>query len=227
MSIYNIRSLDFTPSPEFQPADLPWEKAEEGLIACFPWASGSGDYRPDSRFYLLYNADWLFVLLLTQGADEKEPRTEMSGFQASVSKDSCLEFFLSFDPEEDFYLNFESNSAAVIHVGYGKDRHERMKPGKEEIGALLYRPLAGGACELSRRLGFDFDWGIMMQIPRSFLSRFWEGALEPFRPGQRLRGNFYKCGDLTAHEHYACWNEVKAPKPDYHRPECFGSLILE
>ena len=49
---------------------------------------------------------------------------------------------------------------------------------------------------------------------------------ESFAPGDIVRANFYKCGDRTAVEHYIVWNEITAANPDYHRPECFGSLVI-
>ena len=45
--------------------------------------------------------------------------------------------------------------------------------------------------------------------------------------GLETRANFYKCGDQTSKRHYLSWNPVSTAKPDYHRPEHFGSLIFE
>ena len=39
-------------------------------------------------------------------------------------------------------------------------------------------------------------------------------------------GNFYKC-DESLHPHFGSWNPIEAPAPDFHRPECFGKLMLE
>ena len=39
--------------------------------------------------------------------------------------------------------------------------------------------------------------------------------------------NFYKCGDDTTKPHFLSWNPVKAPKPDFHRPEQFGVLNFQ
>ena len=41
-----------------------------------------------------------------------------------------------------------------------------------------------------------------------------------------VRGNFYKCGDLSAHVHYCMFKPYNTPKPDYHRPEQFASLAM-
>jgi hypothetical protein len=44
---------------------------------------------------------------------------------------------------------------------------------------------------------------------------------------ETIRANFYKCGDLTAHPHFLSWNPIDLPKPDFHRPEFFGTLTLK
>jgi hypothetical protein len=67
-------------------------------------------------------------------------------------------------------------------------------------------------------------WGVNFSIPESFI-RLYE---PPFKleKGLRLQGNFYKCGDETETPHYLVWNNIEWEKPDYHRPEFFGELIL-
>ena len=42
-------------------------------------------------------------------------------------------------------------------------------------------------------------------------------------PGEAMAGNFYKC-DESIHPHFGSWNAVVWPKPDFHRPECFGAI---
>ncbi|HEX8038127.1 MAG TPA: carbohydrate-binding family 9-like protein [Chryseosolibacter sp.] len=36
--------------------------------------------------------------------------------------------------------------------------------------------------------------------------------------------DFYKCGDNLPEPHFITWNDVKAPKPDFHLPEFFGRI---
>ena len=45
--------------------------------------------------------------------------------------------------------------------------------------------------------------------------------------GYTFKGNFYKCGDETDYPHFGMWNPVGTEKPDFHRPEYFGELIIE
>ena len=42
-----------------------------------------------------------------------------------------------------------------------------------------------------------------------------------------MRGNFYKCGNLTTNKHYLAWNHVDSETPNFHVPESFGTLMIE
>ncbi len=42
-----------------------------------------------------------------------------------------------------------------------------------------------------------------------------------------IKANVYKCGDDTAVAHYGSWSPVKSNQPDFHRPECFGDMVLD
>lgn len=227
MSVYTVHSLEKSNThlkDHKTYSALPWQEAEEGRAQCFPWAASEESYKPELRFYLLYEKDTLYALLLTAGEDEKQPRCEVREHQGSVSKDSCLEFFLSCNPDKPDYINLESNSAAVMHAGFGPGRGNRLKLPKEELCGLNFTPVPSGTVPA---LDFAFDWGVFMEIPFALVKKFWPEKSEGFCSGEQFRANFYKCGDLCARPHYACWAKVDAPKPDYHRPESFGRLILE
>lgn len=40
-------------------------------------------------------------------------------------------------------------------------------------------------------------------------------------------GNFFKTGEQTPVHHTLSWNLIDLDKPDFHRPEWFGKLIVE
>ena len=65
-------------------------------------------------------------------------------------------------------------------------------------------------------------WEVFYRIPLSFLRLFWPG----FAFAGALRANVYKCGDLTAREHYLAWNPVNSRTPDFHRPQDFGRMVF-
>ena len=64
------------------------------------------------------------------------------------------------------------------------------------------------------------DWSLELEVPFDLIC---EGGKAP----ERLQANLYKCGDKTAVPHFLSWNPVEVPAPDFHRPEFFGTLILE
>ena len=68
--------------------------------------------------------------------------------------------------------------------------------------------------------GGIWNWRVTVVIPFSLI------GVDPENLPERLRANFYKCGDETAHPHFLSWSPIGTPSPDFHRPEFFGELIL-
>jgi len=66
-----------------------------------------------------------------------------------------------------------------------------------------------------------FSWNLTVAIPLDLIGVEYKG--EPIE----LFGNFYKCADLTADPHFLSWAPINTPEPDFHRPECFQSIILD
>ena len=74
------------------------------------------------------------------------------------------------------------------------------------------------------------DWG---RIERAHVDSYvWGGGERAYATyGQlvyaktEMRGNFYKC-DENAGAPFGSWAPVTAPAPDFHRPECFGRILL-
>jgi hypothetical protein len=62
-------------------------------------------------------------------------------------------------------------------------------------------------------------WWLEMEVPFALLGA--EGT------PNTLRANLYKCGDLLRTPHYLSWSPIEAAKPDFHRPEQFGTLIIK
>jgi hypothetical protein len=111
------------------------------------------------------------------------------------------------------YINVEATPAAVMHIGVGDGRH----------GRDVYKELPGGFTASASRHAGEW-WAVSYTIPAGLLRERFGAEL---RPGMKMRGNFYKCGDLTAFPHYGMWHAYDLPAPDFHRPELFGEFILE
>ncbi len=183
-----------------------WDRAQVGHICTEPWPGYTGFSAPETEFRVLRDAEGLWVRFRTR---EHNLRAEVTQQNGAVCRDSCVEFFVSPDADDQRYMNFEINPRGVMHIGLGEARQGRMLIEEERS---IFR------VESDER---DGDWSICCYIPDSFLLRYF-GQISPV-----CRANFYKCGDCTDHPHYAVWNPVKTEKPDYHRPEFFGTLRVE
>ena len=162
------------------------------------------DVSAEAKF--CYDEEGIFVHLSTT-----EPHSPAKGkdFLCEPCLDSCLEFFLIANESDPRYLNFEVTPVGTMHLRIGPDRNDRTPI--EFVGSGIrvqtsVTPLEG--------------WRAMIYIPYSFLNSYYGSCT------RSMRGNFYKCGDLSPIEHYSMWNPVMVEVPDYHRPDFFGTLTL-
>ena len=158
---------------------------------------------------LAWDDTQLFVHL---HADEKNIRAEVKDPLGQPCQDSCLEFFFSPDPSSDRYINFEVNPLGTLFLGYGsciQDLTRLMVDDPRSFFRITTAVSAEG-------------WDLSYSLPFAFLRRFFPS----FVPEGSIRGNFYKCGDLTLQAHYLAWNPVLAENPAFHRPQDFGRLIF-
>jgi len=147
--------------------------------------------------------------------EEKEPLREKKDHFQMVHEDSCVEFFVNFTPELcNKYINFEVNAAGAMNASFRSDRYDQVPLKREEIEGLGIRVELKEDCwSVSYCIGYD--------LVRSYFPEFDPGKITC------LKGNLYKCGDLTQIPHYLAYFPVGTQQPDYHRPEYFGCLEIE
>lgn len=136
-------------------------------------------------------------------------------------EDSCCELFIE-DPDGGKYYNFEMNCCGKILSASGDGRKDRVKRPLSEmqrIRRISWKPEPPASLPFNLE-GDIYTWDVAALIPLDLIGI--DGNDLP----ESLRANFYKCGDLTAHPHYLSWSPIGTPKPDFHRPEFFGTLIL-
>lgn len=195
-----------------------WEKVPKADINCYPWDLNG--YMPKTEARVVYTEKGFHAFLISYENEILATRVNMND---PVCRDSCMEFFFKPDTEHDGrYLNFELNPLGTLYLGIGKDRFESMKVADTAPEAFRIHPSV--TMEVLKDFSGPF-WSIQFFIPFDFIERFY-GKLN-FKSGMKMAGNFYKCAEDTAYPHFGCWNEVISKVPDFHRPECFGSLILE
>ena len=156
-------------------------------------------------------ADALFVRLF---AREAEPLARFTGETDMICLDSCLEFFFCPLPDDTRYFNFEFNPNGALYLGFGHDRYDSVRQLVPRAGSFF--------CVEQLKQG-DV-WGIGFRIPYSFIRLY---APEfTLRPGLRLRGNFYHCGEETCAPRYLSWNRIHCETPEFHQPSDFGWLVF-
>ena len=200
MKKYTVKRLDCRIS------EIDWERIEKAEITCIPWPEYPRCFY--SYGQLVELQDSIAVRLFAQ---EGEVRHLHYDDNDPVHQDSCLEFFTT--PEEGGpYYNFEINPNGCLKVKVGPDRNNRVLIRMPEKFRSFFN--------ITSVIEKDF-WFVVYGIPKSFLFS------DPKALPKSIRGNFFKCGDLTDHPHYQCWNEIVSERPDFHLPAFFGVLEFE
>ncbi len=206
MNTYNIlylpRETDITA--------IEWDAVPVVRVANFLWLEG---YAPETTAQLVFVEGYGFLLRMV--CAEAEPLARYHAFMDPVYTDSCMEFFADW-LSDGRYINMEMNANATLLSCIGADRH----------GRISVSELTGGDVFPVDAHVESNSWSVLARIPLNFLSRILGQPVEVTH-GFAFRGNFYKCGDETAIPHYGMWNPVGTEKPDFHRPEFFGRLIVE
>lgn len=155
------------------------------------------------------------TLYVRMWAEEQDVRATYlaDDFFANCYEDSCLEFFLAPVTGDARYLNFEANPNLAMCNEIGTQKEGRIR---------LY---FGEYVEYESFARTESGWEIIYGIPFEYIRTLYP-EFKP-DPGLEMRGNFYKCGNLTAHKHYLAWSHVDSDTPNFHVPESFGVLVLE
>ncbi|MDN5285403.1 MAG: hypothetical protein JWR38_1677 [Mucilaginibacter sp.] len=143
-------------------------------------------------------------------------KTNMYKTNDPVYKDNCVEFFVSFGHEREYY-NLEFNCFGICLMGYGSGRTPREHLPVNIINKIKRTILIKTADESAAT---NFEWQITLAIPTEV---FAYSNLSSFNKKDG-RGNFFKCGDDLPDPHFLTWNAIKSADPDFHLPEFFGTL---
>lgn len=173
-------------------------------------------YCPDVEFRVAHTGE---AILINYKVKEASVRAVAQADQGRVWEDSCCEFFVRAEGEDEYY-NFECNCAGTLLVNFGKkgDRHHAP----ESVLANVRRWSSLGREPFEERIG-ECSWELSLVIPVSSLFNHNIKDLS----GITLRGNFYKCGDLLQTPHFLSWSPIDLPQPCFHCPEFFGKLFFE
>jgi len=179
-------------------------------IECINWPN-KFPYLPEVKVALGHTDSSILLHFDVAEANAKAVCMEPNG---PVWEDSCVEFFVKV-PGADHYFNFETNCIGTGLAARRLSRDNFAHFGHDQMACITRR--SSLPCEPVDIK--DTSWNLELEVPFSVLGL----SSCP----DKLEANFYKCGDKTAVTHFVSWSPIAAANPDFHRPECFGELILK
>lgn len=180
------------------------------LIFNAPWEAYP--YKPEVAFAMAHGKDAIF---LKYYVEEKHVRAVNSEPNQPVYEDSCVEFFISFEDEPEYY-NFEFNCAGTCLLGFGEWREGRELISPEIIKQIAYQ----SELKAATNAGANIGWELTLAIPFSSFLYHEIASLK----AKKCRANFYKCGDKLPEPHFLAWNNIQSENPNFHLPEFFGNV---
>lgn len=173
-------------------------------------------YIPLTGVDVAYSDTGLYLRFFSRGRGLRASAAEDGD---RVHLDSCVEAFLRM-PGEERYYNFEFNCIGTCDASYrlGREESEPLKP--KQYDEIIRASSERRDTLFERRQGIESFW-VSVKINWRVM-----GLIRTSEIPEYLEGNFYKCGDSTVIPHFASWQPIDAPEPDFHRPESFARLDL-
>lgn len=216
----NMKSLSIPYLPQLDELDsekaiqLLDEKGAHQMIEQINWKE-QYPYRPLTAISIAHSGKYIYIDFIVRCNYLRAVNYENN---SSVHQDSCVEFFVCPDGKLPYY-NFEFNCIGTIHAAKRQDRHNGTPLSDEELNKVKRFPSCGS--RPFEELEGMFSWNLLVAIPLEVMGLEYTGT--PIH----MKGNFYKCADLTTAPHFLSWAPINTPEPDFHRPEFFADITLE
>lgn len=185
-------------------------------IDCVNWPT-EYPYKPKVEFRMAHTQN---AILLHFKVREASVRARYGDDNGSVWTDACVEFF-SIPASDGVYYNVECNCIGTILVGAGSGRQNR-EHAPQEVMDKVQRWSSLGREPFAERIE-ETAWDVALIIPYTVFFKHQIESLD----GKTIKANFYKCGDELQTPHFLSWNPIGVEKPDFHRPDFFGTLEFE
>ena len=200
------------------------KNVEYNQIACVNWEGYNGDYNPDVKFRIAYTEKEIYLQYVVTENDIKAVYGEDAGSKPYT--DSCVEFF-AIPGEGGEYYNLEMNCIGKGTFAGGAQRTDRTRYGDDVLSQIRRESTLGteafGTKTFAENGEKPYTWKLTVALPVELYSL---SEVKPLK-GRSIKANFYKCGDEMPQKHYLSWHPIRIEKPNFHRPDHFGTLIFE
>ena len=209
------------------PIDAGWDSAAWRDVATLQLSHFMGDrpaHLPKVETKVQYDD---MALYLHFRVADRYVRAVTQEHQGGVFYDSCVEFF--FTPGTDVkqgYFNLEMNCGGTMLFHFQRQPRKNQQPlaaddvAKVEVAHSLPKLVDPEITEPT-------TWTVSYRLPTAILSKYFPVDVAMPAAGVTWRANFYKCADATSHPHWLTWSKIERDRPDFHRPEWFGTLEFE
>lgn len=197
-----------------------WKKVRSVTIEKYMGAMPA--FKPAVEAKMMYDDENVFIIFRVK---DRYVRSLVQEYNGNVSGDACVEFFFSPDaalPER--YFNLEVNAGGTPLIFYvtkpwtGFQKLEAADIRQIEIAHSL-------PAKIDPEISEPVTWTIECRIPLSMLKKF-SNVTAPAR-GVKWKANFYKTASQSTNPHWITWSYVNNPKPNFHLPQFFGTLIFK
>jgi hypothetical protein len=173
---------------------------------------------------LAYSDDAIYGIFQV---NDRYVRAVAKHHHAPVSRDSCVELF--FTPAAHVsmgYFNLEINCGGVTLFHFQRGRGMMpVRVSRDDMGRMnVFHTMP---TIVDPEIEQATTWAVAFRLPLRVVQEYFPTAIAPAAPGVVWRGNMYKCADETSHPHWMSWAPVTSERPDFHRPDCFGTLEFQ
>lgn len=209
---------DFTPEANW---DSPqWRDVFPLLIDQYVWDETG--FTPTTQVKLQYTDDYLYVIF---NARDRYVRSVVTEYQGNVCRDACVEMFFQPAPRKSpHYFNIETNCGGTMLFWAQTGRLENVvQVEKADADRLLVAHTMPKVVD--PEIEDEVSWVIAYRVPFDMIQKY--APVDCPASGVVWRANFYKCAMTNSHPHYGSWSPIDLPRPEFHCPQFFGTLIFE
>jgi hypothetical protein len=209
---YEVRRASSPPVIDAKLDEADWQAASSVGDFSFPWFKQGTKEQTVAK--LLWDDENLYVSWYAHDNHISAYVTQRHG---PVSKDDCVEIFISPNPEKiKNYYNFEINAIGTVLSQARTDW--RTGPLNQDPEGMQIRTSYHGQEKKDEAPG-DAYWIVEAAIPLKNFAR--DAAHTPPRDGDRWRINLQRLGGIT-NAQLSAWSPYPEGKVSFHQPEYFG-----